>query len=249
MKRWFRTGIQLAPLILPLLGVGLGIIGYLLNHYVPREYEFKAWVGVILILIINGILLGQVLKSLALNATMDPLTGLGNKGLFYYFLKYQIQKCKKGTQLKEPNYLFSLAMIDIDNFKALNDTYGHLAGDSVLKNIARIFERNVRSSDAIIRWGGEEFAIVLPGTEDEGALVFLERIREIIANYNFGPEVQSQKVTVSVGVVSSRNLEHIKDENEIIDDIVQRADQALYHAKKTKNCVVGYELILKSDQS
>lgn len=241
MKRWLRQGIQMAPLILPLLGVVLGIIGYFLNHYLPDEYEFEAWLGITVVLILNGIMLGRMLKSLAFNATMDSLTGLGNKGLFYYFLKHEIQKYKKKNTIKGSTYLFSLAMIDIDNFKAINDAHGHLAGDSVLKQMARIFERNGRSSDAIVRWGGEEFAIVLPDTEYEGALAFLERIREIIANYDFGPEIRSQKVTVSVGVVSSKNLvlKEVEDENAVINEIVQCADQALYHAKETKNCVVG----------
>lgn len=232
----------MAPLILPLLGVGLGLLGYLLNHILPVEYEFKAWFAISLILVINGILVGRTIQRLAFDASIDALTGLGNKGLFYYLIKHEVRKYLRGTQDKCPSYSFSLAMIDIDDFKVLNDTYGHLAGDNVLKQMAQIFEQNVRISDTVIRWGGEEFAIILPGTDNKGALVFLERIREIIANYDFGTEIQSPQVTVSVGVVSSRNLKPMKLENEVevISDIVQSADQALYHAKKTKNCVIWY---------
>lgn len=238
MNKWLWKIIQNASLILSLLGVGLGFIGYVLNHYVSQEYEFMAWAGITAILIVNGVILGQMIKSLALGATMDPLTGLANRGLFYYFLRNEIHKTKERG--KREMYLFSLAMIDIDNFKALNDTYGHLSGDSVLKQMAQILDRNARSSDSIVRWGGEEFAIVLPNTESEGALAFLNRIREIIANYDFGPEIQSQRVTVSVGVVCSNNIGFKEVEDEVIDDIVKRADRALYRAKVTRNCVIGY---------
>lgn len=242
MKRWFRHGIENASLILSILGVGLGLIGYLINHYVPDRYEFEVWLVITSILIFNGVMLGRVIKSLALDATIDSLTGLGNKGLFYYLMKSELQKYKRKTQFDGSMYIFSLAMVDIDDFKRLNDSYGHLAGDHVLKEMAHILEQNARSSDGIVRWGGEEFAFVLPGTEYEGAFSFLERIREIIANYDFGPGIQSQKVTVSVGVVSSNNLEQLEvdNEEEVINDIVQRADKALYHAKEKKNCVVGY---------
>lgn len=235
MKRWLRSLIQVAPLILPSLGMVLGLMGYAINHYLPVEYEIKAWLGITLVLIFNGIIVGGTLKSLAIRATMDSLTGLGNKGLFYYCLENETQKF-----LKESRNLFSLAMIDLDDFKVVNDRYGHPAGDSVLKQLAQILDQNVRFSDVVVRWGGEEFAIILPNTEEEGALVLLERMREIIENYDFGTEVQSQKITVSIGVVSTKVLEHRLEESDVMKDVVQFADQALYHAKTTKNCVMGY---------
>lgn len=187
-----------------------------------------------------------MIKSLAVDATLDSLTGLGNKGMFYYFMKNEISKYKRITQCKGSPYLFSLAMIDIDNFKKLNDTYGHVAGDHVLKQLAQILEKSARSTDCIVRWGGEEFAIVLPETDAEGSSAFLERIRDIIASYNFGHEVQSHQVTVSVGIVSSQDLMLMESEEqndeEIINDFVKRADEALYHAKVTKNRVITYSL-------
>lgn len=244
MQRWIRRLIHLAPLILPLLGVLLGLIGYGISHYIPSEYELAIWTVITSVLIINGVLVGKTIRALALQTTLDPLTGLGNKGLFYYRLKREIQKSLKGTK-----GCFSLAMIDIDNFKSLNDTYGHLAGDNVLKQLAHLFDQNVRSSDVVVRWGGEEFAIILLDTEYEGALVFLERIREIIESHDFGKEVRSQKVTISVGVVSSEEIKRMVDEeDEAVNDVVRYADEALYQAKGTKNCVRGYAQSLQSDQ-
>ncbi|HVJ48822.1 GGDEF domain-containing protein [Desulfitobacterium sp.] len=232
-KIWNLT--QWAPLILPLLGVVLGLVGYGNNHFLPVEYEFEAWLTITLVLIFNGVIVGWTIKNLARRATMDSLTGLGNKGLFYYCLQNETQKF-----LKKSKSSFSLAMLDIDNFKCVNDQYGHPAGDCVLKQLAQILERNVRSTDVVVRWGGEEFAIILLDTEVEGALAFLERIREITENYDFGPEVQSQKITVSVGVVSVKELDQKLEEEDVITDVVKFADQALYQAKRTRNCVIDY---------
>lgn len=235
MKRSVRYLIYSAPVILPALGVLLGLIGYYIDHNLPTKYEIKAWTIITLILIINGIFLGLILRSLALRATLDSLTGLGNRGMFYLELKSETQKYLKGAQSE-----FSLALIDVDNFKAVNDSYGHPAGDSVLKQLAFIFEDNARAADVVVRWGGEEFAIILSNTDHDGAVKFLERIRRIIEAYDFGPEVQSQQITVSVGVVSAKDLKLKQDENEIQSKVVEFADKALYLAKTTKNCVIAY---------
>lgn len=235
MKRSVRYLIYSAPVILPALGVVLGLIGYYINHNLPMKYEIQAWTLITLILIFNGIFLGLILRSLALRATLDSLTGLGNRGMFYLDLKNETQKYLKGAQSE-----FSLALIDVDNFKAVNDCYGHPAGDSVLKQLAFIFEDNVRASDVVVRWGGEEFAIILSNTGHDGAVKFLERIRRIVEAYDFGPEVQSQQITVSVGVVSTKDVELKRDENEIESKVVEFADKALYLAKMTKNCVIAY---------
>lgn len=235
MKRSVRYLIYSAPVMLPVLGVMLGLSGYYINHNLPMKYEIQAWTIITLFLIFNGIVLGLTLRSLALRATLDSLTGLGNRGMFYLDLKNETQKYLKGTQSE-----FSLALIDVDNFKAVNDSYGHPAGDSVLKQLAFIFEGSVRAADVVVRWGGEEFAIILSNTGHDGSVKVLERIRRIIEAYDFGPEVQSQQITVSVGVVSTKDLKLKQDENEIQSKVVEFADKALYRAKTTKNCVIAY---------
>lgn len=120
MKRSLRYLIHSAPVILPALGVVLGSVGYYINHNLPIKYEFQAWVVITIVLIFNGIILGSIVRSLALRATLDSLTGLGNRGMFYLDLKNETHKYLKGAQS-----VFSLALIDVDNFKAVNDRYGH----------------------------------------------------------------------------------------------------------------------------
>ena len=121
----------------------------------------------------------------------------------------------------------SLLLIDVDHFKRVNDSYGHLVGDDVLTDIGALLQRAVRSVDVVARYGGEEFVIVLPETGTGGATTFAERIREVIEQHPFlygsGGEL---RLTVSVGVAvfPAPGLE-------TVEDFLARADQALYRAK------------------
>lgn len=117
----------------------------------------------------------------------------------------------------------SIIIIDIDKFKSVNDTYGHLVGDLVLIEIATLIKNNVRKQDIFGRWGGEEFLILLPNTSLEDAISLGENLREIIEHHQF-PTVHHK--TASFGVATMSN-------NETIDDIVRRADKALYIAKES----------------
>lgn len=224
--------------ILSFLGIVLGLVGYLINKFAPSEHTEVFWLMITAILIVNGSLLGRFVKTLAEKGYTDPLTGLGNKGLMYVTLNIDIEKT-----LKEKKD-FSLAMLDIDRFKRINDTYGHLAGDMVLKKIAKILMDNVRKTDLVIRWGGEEFALLLRDTNEEGAVNLLERIRKVVEEYDFGPEVESSTITVSAGVVSLQQLIKIMEkENRPLnysDDFVCFSDKALYKAKETRNRVSPY---------
>ena len=132
----------------------------------------------------------------------------------------------------------SLLMLDIDNFKHYNDTNGHPAGDELLKSIADIFERSVRRTDYVTRYGGEEFAIILPETPLENAKLVAEKIRKAIEKEDFeNQEAQpGGNLTVSIGVA-----EHSKEFNQV-DEFVNTADVALYKAKETgrnKVCLAG----------
>jgi diguanylate cyclase (GGDEF)-like protein len=124
-------------------------------------------------------------------------------------------------------------MIDIDNFKKINDTYGHLAGDFVLKNLSKILQNNVRKGDIVFRWGGEEFAVLLKKTTDEKSFVIADRLRKSVEQFDFSDSKWNieQSITISVGVVStSKKINH--------NLMVDLADNALYKAKQTKNLVV-----------
>ncbi|MEB3205908.1 MAG: diguanylate cyclase [Vampirovibrionales bacterium] len=169
----------------------------------------------------------QTIRLLALVAT-DALTGLANRGLFNKRLMSEFARARRYHQP------FCLAMVDIDNFKRLNDQYGHLIGDAVLKELGQLLAQNVRESDLPARYGGEEFALILPQTVLQDASDLLERIRQMISRRVFCAKTATPlQMTVSVGIaqldVQSNNA----------SDIVAAADAALYQAKRTgRNRVV-----------
>ena len=117
---------------------------------------------------------------------------------------------------------FSVVIIDLDYFKRVNDTYGHLIGDKTLIALSNLLSDNVRSTDMVGRWGGEEFMIVCPETNSDGARQLAEKIQSVIEQYDF-PSIHT--MTCSFGISDSR-------EGDRIENIVGRADSALYRAKK-----------------
>lgn len=159
----------------------------------------------------------------------DGLTGLYNRRHFEYNLEREFLRTKR-----YPSDL-SLAMIDVDHFKEVNDTYGHQFGDYALKKISSIIVDSFRKTDMIYRYGGEELAVILPETPLDGAVIPLERLRQKISEYNFSYNNQEAHITVSVG--ASFNFEGIKSQTEL----VECADKALYNAKQNgRNKVVAY---------
>ena len=153
----------------------------------------------------------------------DKLTGLFNRH------KMDDELEKAFYLWKRYNRPFCLLMVDIDNFKGVNDTYGHQVGDAVLREFAEILISSLRHSDVASRWGGEEFLILCPETRKHEALILAERIRSKVSERNF---VANLKITVSVGVCE------VKDHN-TIDALLSEADNNLYKAKQLgKNKVV-----------
>lgn len=160
-------------------------------------------------------------------ATTDGLTGLYNHRLFQERLNEEL------TRLRRFPKPLTLILIDIDFFKKVNDSHGHPAGDSVLKSVAAIIRKAVRDVDIPARYGGEEFAAVLVGTDGKGAGETAERLRRSIEKAVFPVEGKKLKVTVSIGVASIPLDATTKEE------LIDRADKALYRAKKTgRNRVV-----------
>jgi diguanylate cyclase (GGDEF)-like protein len=163
---------------------------------------------------------------------IDGLTGAHNKRYFLEFLEREIARCSRyGRPL-------SLLMFDIDHFKAINDTHGHLTGDYVLKELCRRLLGRTRKEELLARYGGEEFACVLPETDHAGAMAFAEQIRAITADTLFEYEGDSFPVTISIGVTT------LNDDggSRVIapDEFIKLADEHLYTAKRTgRNRVVG----------
>ena len=153
-------------------------------------------------------------------AITDGLTGLFNHKQFQERLAQEFDRLGR---FSEP---LSLLLIDIDFFKKINDTYGHPAGDLVLKKVAGMVQKTVRNVDIPARYGGEEFAVVLVGTDEKGAMHMAERLRKTIMDKKFTSDGTPFSVTVSIGI--STNTRDVKKKEELVD----RADKALYTAKE-----------------
>jgi diguanylate cyclase (GGDEF)-like protein len=154
---------------------------------------------------------------------IDELTKIYNQREFQRRLPEDIELTRRYA------HFVSLAMLDIDDFKHYNDTNGHLSGDMVLKQLSQILMGNLRRTDSAFRYGGEEFAVILPATSTEGAYIILEKVRKEIENFPF-PYREKQpggKVTVSIGIAT------YPIDAKKAQDLVSRADKALYRAKTT----------------
>ncbi|MCO8309709.1 diguanylate cyclase [Pseudomonas mandelii] len=153
-------------------------------------------------------------------ALIDPLTGLPNRAAWSERLEHEI-----GQWQQQGNTLL-LAMLDLDHFKRINDNYGHLAGDKVLKIIASVLRKRLRGTDFIARFGGEEFVLLMPATLPMAGAKLLETLRASIEACPFHFKGERVTITISMGLTAFRPGEHS-------DLVLKRADQALYRAKNT----------------
>ncbi|WP_186843692.1 sensor domain-containing diguanylate cyclase [Acetobacterium tundrae] len=145
----------------------------------------------------------------------DKLTQLYNRVKLDWAMENELDRTKKY------NTIFALIMIDIDHFKQVNDRFGHLAGDLVLVELAELFKTSIRLTDIIGRWGGEEFLMILPDTDENGAMELAEKLRRQVSEKLF---LKTESITISLGVAAFR-------EDASVDSVIYRADQALYQAK------------------
>jgi len=177
----------------------------------------------------------QYLSTLENLSITDQLTGLYNRRYFDDHFEMERQKVQRY------NSLLCLIMIDIDHFKLINDKFGHQCGDLVLKKFSQLLKKNIRSTDILSRWGGEEFLILLPATSLENALKMAEKMRKAIEQNTFA---EVGEITASFGVsevTASSNSDR---------EAIYQADKALYHAKnKGRNKVISYEKLPTGEKS
>jgi len=156
--------------------------------------------------------------ALAQLAAVDPLTGLRNRRVIEQYLSDSLSAARRH------DLPLSLLVIDVDHFKTFNDKLGHQRGDAVLAHAARVLDGALRAEDAIGRWGGEEFLVVLPGTDEEGALSVTDRLRTaLIAEQPEEARAHELRVTITIGLAEWRH--------ESIGELISRADDALYLGK------------------
>ena len=207
-------------------GMEAGADDYISKPFDPQELEVRIRAGRRIVELQDQLRSANE-KLLQLSRT-DSLTGLLNRRAFYEVMDGEIARSER------QNMPLSIVMLDLDHFKRINDSMGHLAGDAVLKEFSGRISTAVRHYDVLCRYGGEEFLVLLPGSEIASAVKTAERFREIIAGTPFEAINRKINVTSSLGVAQHR-------EGENADVLVDRADSALYKAKqKGRNRVEIY---------
>lgn len=226
-------------LFIPLKDAGERQVGYIIAmtdvSKATRALHHAIMIGSTFVLLAGGLLmilffmwirriefeLADNRKQLQMLATHDGLTGLCNHRMFHLSLSQELQRARRFK------HTLSMLMIDIDNFKQVNDNFGHIAGDSVLKELAQRIQRETRMVDSVYRYGGEEITLLLPETSPNDAKDIAERIRNVIERRPFTlGKNRTLQVTVSVGVAS------FPDHTNSPDELLSAADQALYQAKE-----------------
>ncbi len=203
---------------------GLIVLGDRINKedFIEAEIEYILNIASLAGIAINNARLYEM-------ATTDMMTKLK---IHHYFQTILVDEMNRSIKYDRP---LSLIMGDIDNFKSFNDTYGHVAGDEVLKKVAEVFRKNVRLIDIAARYGGEEFAVILPKTDINEAIIVSERIRSCIESSSVIFNETTLKVTISIGVSQFDPMIDLDRHS-----LVKRADRALYMSKEEGRNMVSF---------
>jgi len=211
---------------------GLLLESFSTGNFLPEVAETLIFFGKNLSEMINRMNIYQSMKDLAM---IDGLTGTFNHRAFKERLQVEIDRCRRyGSTL-------TLFILDLDKFKRINDTYGHLHGDFVLKKISNIIRGSVRTVDTVARYGGEEFAVILINSDKKGCFNTAERIRSNIQSFLFEKDGMSERMTISIG------MSEYPADGDDLQAIIANADMAMYQSKRDGgNKVVMYNTELES---
>jgi diguanylate cyclase (GGDEF)-like protein len=206
-------------------GLESGADDYLIKPFDPAELKARLRTGLRILQLEDRLV--EAREDMRFKATHDPLTGLFNRGIIMDLLSRELSRTHR------ENGCTTILLGDVDHFKDINDTLGHIAGDEVLREVARRIVASVRSYDYVGRYGGEEFLVVLNNCDAAASLLRAEQIRRAIASVPVQTMQNPVPVTMSLGVLSSRDW-GLRP----VEELLHEADAALYKAKAAgRNCV------------
>lgn len=216
-------------------GLRAGIVGYIVSlgltgsmcfinkdhFFVPQYFYIIASMGTLAFAAwMMGLLAENEWKlreEIYLSSITDHLSGLYNSGYLRVRIKEEVERCSRA------NISFALSFIDLDNFRLVNDQYGHLIGDKVLRQVAEIFAQNIRESDVLARYGGDEFVLLMPGTELQQAEKIMQRIEDAVTTSVY---LENIKISFSNGVVV------FPSDGDSLDKLLTAADTRMYEKKE-----------------
>lgn len=226
LKESFNEEDTKSAVVVPLLGKE-GLMGIIYLEHTKKNYfqpDIKRYLNTLAIAIRLALENARLYSKLEEMALIDGLTGLYNR----MFFNKEIQNCMENY--RRFNLPFVLVILDLDHFKKVNDTYGHLCGDMVLQKVSSQIKMEIRKDDFVCRYGGEEFAVIFRNTRDmEVIKLRLETVRKKIAETNVDYQNSTVSITCSFGAVCCTLIDKMNN----VEEIVKKADEALYEAKRT----------------
>ena len=240
-----RFNVNLVETYIPMKDDNNKIIGSFELYLDISRYEGSARYTLKISLIFTSILIGivfgilYILMRLGMNelsktqknleelSSKDGLTGLFNRRYLFSRINEEHEKTKRRVCSNKSNDSAGYIMIDIDDFKKVNDTYGHIVGDEILKEVAKRLSNSIRKYDVVGRYGGEEFLVLLPNSNLNDTKIVAERIWQTVRETSFTVQESLYKITVSIGIACSTT------EDNHIEDFLRRADESLYEAKNS----------------